>query len=486
MLAILMASGEMLQRAPRPTGRIRSRGENNGRRSADELDRRTRKLWIIPSALFGLGLVGSVVLLLALQSPLTFRMDDWVLLLNRSAGTALDPHNGHLLVVEVLIYRGLLNVFGMDSAQPYQVVSTLLFASAVALVHVWLRERIGGWLALAGLLPVLVLGAASDDLLWSVNLAFSGSMACGVGAFLALDRSSYRWACMLLLGSLAFDSLGICFVLAVLARLAIERHHAYVVAIPSALYAVWWLGWDRGASSQVTSDNLLHAPAYVVGGFASSIASLFGLVNHTALLGLPQSYAIRAGPEPIWYVVLAAAVLAAVVYLWGRFSLRLVPVLVLIVSYWLLAAATMGLLFGAPIESRYQWMGVIFLLMVVAEVVRGVRVGRWPVVVVLGLAIAGAIANLNLLLDNANRYEAVSNSERPVLAAVESSGALDPNLRLSQYDPFLYEVFAGPYLEAVKRHGSPAYSEAALPESQRPKFNATLRALRRQRLLFGH
>jgi hypothetical protein len=423
-----------------------------------------------------------VVLLLILQAPLTFRIDDWAFLLNRSAGTALEPHYGHLMVVQLLIYRGLLNVFGMDSAQPFQAVSTLLFAVALALLFVWLRDRVGAWLALAGLLPVLVMGSASEDLLWSFQLAVSGSMACGVGAFLALDRRRYRWACVLLVGSLAFSSLGICFVLAALARLLIERRHAYVVAIPIALYAAWWAGWDRGASSQVTGDNLVHAPAYVVGGFASSLASLFGQVNHTALLAFPQTYAIRAGPEPIWYVLLAGAVIGALVLLRGRFSFRLIPVLVLAGSYWFLVAATMSVRFGAPIESRYQWMGAVLLLMVAAEVVRDIRVGRWPVVAVFGLGVAAAAANLNLLFDNANRYETVSNSERAVLAAVESAGPLDPELRLRQYDPFLLRVSAGPYLEAVQRHGSPAYSEADLPESQRPRFNGTLRALRRQQV----
>jgi hypothetical protein len=104
------------------------------------------------------------------------------------------------------------------------------------------------------------------------------------------------------------------------------------------------------------------------------------------------------------------------------------------------------------------------------------------VVAVCGLGVAAAAANLNLLLDNANRYETVSNSERAVLAAVESAGPLDPELRLRQYDPFLLRVSAGPYVEAVQRHGSPAYSEADLPESQRPRFNGTLRALRRQQV----
>ena len=450
-------------------------------------------------ALFSAGLCAAVVLLIVLQSRLTFRIDDWVFLLNRSnldPNAILAPHNGHLMALPALIYKGLLETFGMSSAVPFSVVSTALFAVAMAVVFEWMRARVGGWLALAGLLPVLVLGSASDDLLWSFQLGFFGSMACGVGALLALDRrdraTGGRWACTLLVLGLAFSSLGICFILAVVARLSFEpgrRRNAYVVGVPIGLYALWWLGWDRGAASQVTRDNLIHAPLYVVSGFASSLGSLFGLVNETALLGFPQNYSARAGPGLASYALLAVVVLVvAVVFLRRSRPFapgRLVPILVLAGSYWVLAAATAKPVFGAPIASRYQWMGAIFVLMVAAELARGMRIGRWPVIIALVLGGLGAYANLNLLLDDAGRYETLSQAERAGLGAVEIAGDSGyPGLKLPAHVP-LYKKGTGPvtragsYMSAVEAWGSPAYSEselAARPEGDRATADETLGA----------
>ena len=119
--------------------------------------------WLSAAPVVGLvvGVVASGALLLAYQSHLTFYVDDWVFLLDRrgsSAGVFLDPYNNHIVLAPVAIYKGLLELFGMTSALPFQIVSTLLFLLSVVLLFIYVRRRVGGWVALLASLLILFLG----------------------------------------------------------------------------------------------------------------------------------------------------------------------------------------------------------------------------------------------------------------------------------------------------------------------------------------
>ena len=334
----------------------------------------------LPTLLFALASFASGLFLLHLQSNLTFRIDEWAFLLTRphmGLSGILDPRYGHLLALNALLYWSFLHTFGMASPAPYQVASVFLYLLAMTVVFAWLRHRAGGWFALVVCAPVLVFGSASEDLLWSFQMAFFASMAFGVGSLLALDRARPFWdrvACLLLILSLRSSGLGVCFLPAVAVRLLFEprrRQRAFIVGIPTALWGVWLLGWGRNANSRVTYENVLHAPTYLIKGLASSLAGLFGLVHTTLLVGLPPLPAdLRAGPGLWGYLLLSAATVAFL----GR-GLRqgwpplrdLLPALILLICYWLLVAAAAPLLYGAPTASRYQWMGAVFVLLVAAE-----------------------------------------------------------------------------------------------------------------------
>src|SRR4029077_12978819 len=121
----------------------------------------------------------------------TFLLDDWEFLLYRrdfDAGAVLDPHGEHIVALPGLIYKALQATVGMGSARPYRAASTALFLSSAALLFVFLRRRVGDWPALAATAIVLFLGAAWEDLLWSFQMTYFGSMAAGLGALLALER----------------------------------------------------------------------------------------------------------------------------------------------------------------------------------------------------------------------------------------------------------------------------------------------------------
>ena len=136
-------------------------------------------------------MVTSGVLLLHWLGRLTFWRDEWDFLLHRrswSVGTFLDPFVEHLVAASILIYKVGVSAFGMDSGRPFQVVAVALFLLSVALLFVYVGRRVGEWLALAAILPILFLGPSWDDLLFPFQMALFGSVACGIAALLAIER----------------------------------------------------------------------------------------------------------------------------------------------------------------------------------------------------------------------------------------------------------------------------------------------------------
>ena len=98
------------------------------------------------------------------------------------------PHNEHLSLVPVLVYKLLFSTVGTDSYVPYRVAGLLLHCGVAALLFAYARRRVGELLALGAAAIVLFLGTAWPDVLWPFQIGFLGSLAAGIGALLALDR----------------------------------------------------------------------------------------------------------------------------------------------------------------------------------------------------------------------------------------------------------------------------------------------------------
>ena len=181
----------------------------------------------------------------------------------------------------------------MSSALPFQIVSTGIFLLSNVALFIHLRRRVGDELALLGTTLVLFLGASWIDLLWSFQVAFSGSIAAGLGALLALERDEQRSdavACGLLVIAVAFSELGVSFALAALVSVALgprpRRNRLYVALVPLALYAIWFLGWGHKGSDTFSAHNVLVSPKYVFEAISQAIASLLGLATPLTGSGL--------------------------------------------------------------------------------------------------------------------------------------------------------------------------------------------------------
>jgi len=441
--------------------------------------------------LLGLGLAASGALLIAWQSHLTFLLDDWDLLLSRrgfNLHALFDPHARHLIVGPTLVYKGIQATLGMDSILPYAAVATAFFLASVLLLFVYLSRRVGEWVSLAAVLPVLVLGTGYGDLLSAFQLCYSGSIAFGLGALLVIERADRRgdWiACALLVASLAFAEISLAFAAGVLVAIVLQRgplRRAWVVAVPVALYAVWYFSFGSPYSnvpSDLSANNIATSPSYVLDGFASSIAALLGLGRPNELFDTSHDLLLWGRP------LLVAAVAAATAFALRRRSRLdgwILVALVVGLTFWLLTAFNFQV--GRfPTASRYQYVGAVFLLMIAAEIATGWRPGWKGLAGVFGVALAAAIGNLVTLHDGYRSLASSSVTVRGGLGGLQiAADRVSPDLVLTpQNSDFNYFtlVKAGPYLSASEKFGSPGYSQdelAGASESARTAADKVLAA----------
>jgi hypothetical protein len=409
-------------------------------------------------------MAASAALLLSYTANLTFLGDSWELLVRRtgwSPNTFLESFNEHPVVIPALIYKLLLAAFGMESALPFHVVAISLFLLCATLVFVFMRRRVGNWLALCGALLLLFMGAAHEDLLWEFQMCFFGSIAGGLGALLALDREDRtgNWlASILLVVATAFSTLGVPFILAAAAKVALgpapRRSRAFVPLLPLALYTIWWLGSGHSAGNQLGLSDLPDLPGYVFDAASAGVASLLG------------RQPIEAGGHPPTLAQILTIVLGvAFIYWFGRrqkMSNGLIVALVLTFSFWGLLALDRG---PQRFSGRFQYPSGVFLLMIAAEALRGRRI-RPPIAAVIAIVTAAAVAGGISLLDQgySTKWKPTSGNIKATLAAVDIAGPdAQPTYEISL--PPSISVSVGRYRRALRSHGTPAYSEFQLLSS---------------------
>ena len=416
----------------------------------------------------------SGVLLIHFMTRQTFWRDEWDFLLHRrgwSLDTFFHPFVEQLLAIPILVYRLLQTTFGMDSPLPYQLVAVFLFVFSVTMLFVYARRRMGEWLALAFTLPILFLGPSWDDLLFPFQMALFGSIVCGIGALLVLDRRDRNGdvaAMVLLIVCLFFFDLGVAFVAGVTVELAFGRdrwRRAYVVVIPTFLWLLWYAGWGHEAETFISFKNFAYTPSYIADGLASSIATLVGLgsINFSA----PRSPLEWGRP----LLVLAVAVFGWRIYRLGRISERLAATLAILLGFWFLSGLNTNPLAAAEV-GRYQYIGIILLVLVIAELMRGVVVGRIATAIIVFVGATAALANAPELFDASDGIADQSVREKGGLAALElSRDQVDPDLQLTEENSdvnYLLLMDAGSYLSAVDAYGSPAYSAEELATAPEP------------------
>ncbi len=434
--------------------------------------------------LLGLALLAAAAVLLSYGSGLTYFQDSWEFLMNRrgfGAAALLEPHNEHIVLAPVLIEQLLLRVFGMGSTLPEQVLLVALLLGTAALTFLYVRRRVGAWPALMAAVLLAFLGPAWQDLLWPFQIGFVGSALFGVAMLLALERDDRRWdaaACAFLALSVGFSSLGLAFAVGAAVDVLQRRRsrglrRVYVAAVPLALYAAWYAGWGRDAETHLSAHNVLVSPRFVVEGLSASLDSLLALATIFD----------EAVGRSHWGLPLLLALLALVVYCQFRrpgFSPRLWPVAASAAAFWFLAGFN-SIPGREAYSSRYLYVGALFLLLIAADLLEGVRFGRRALLAGGAITLLAVGFNLVPLREGRDFLESQTVLTRSDLAAIEiAENTVEPSFTLPPEisgTSFLNEIEAGEYLTAVREFGSPAYTPAELadaPEAGRKQADVVL------------
>jgi hypothetical protein len=424
-----------------------------------------------PEALLGIALASSVALLLLLTREMTFIQDTWEFLMNRrdvTVDTLLAPHNEHIVVLPVAVEQLFLRAFGMDDARPEYLLLAIALAATALLLFLYVRRRAGPWPALFAAVVLLFLGPAWEVLLWPFELTFVGSMLFGIAMLLAFDREDRGGdvaACLCLCLSFGFSGLGVPFAAAAAVDLLQKRRRrglrrAYVVLVPTVLFGLWYLGWGSEASTNFSLDNVLGAPRYAFESAAAATGSLVGLGPGSGVTG-----------DPIWAQGLLIVLVVGFAYRQLRkpgIAPGFWPVAAAATTNWLLTAFNQvpG---REPTSSRYQYVGAVLVLLLLANLAQGARFGRRALAAIGAVAVAAVVVNLSILADGRDILRVQAELTKADLGAIEiarltvgPSFGLTPEIAGTRT---LIDIRAGEYLSAVDEYGSPAYSPSEFEEA---------------------
>lgn len=328
----------------------------------------------------------------------------------------LAPHNGHLVLLGKLIYRGLFLTVGADYAV-FRAVEVAGVLTCSGLFFVLARRRVGPWAALIPSVLLLFLGYAGESLLWPFNLHTIFALAFGLGALLTLERNDRRGdlaTCVLLVLSVATVELGLAFAVGV-ALLVLRRadrwRRAWIFAVPLVLFAIWWLWARRFGQTTFDLANVRLIPIDLTSSLAAVAGSIFGL-NPTGA-GVPTSVTT----DTPWADALAALAVVGLVF---RLSKGKVPdalwvSLAVILTYW----AMIAMAERPPDAVRYIFVGTVMVLLTAAAALRGARPTRTPLIAAACIVAFAIPPNIAKFYDERASSVTDANNSRTEYAMLE-------------------------------------------------------------------
>lgn len=418
-----------------------------------------------------------------LERGLTYGWDEFVWL--EHAGLTEDltlffrPYGGHLIAFPYFLWRAMLELFGA-SFTAFAVAQVTGLSLLAALLYVYAKRRIGPILALAPAIAMLFLGSA-----WAVvlepmmGIQFLCALVPGLAALLMLergDRLGDAAACGLLCLALAGFSQSVPFLLGAILAVALSpdwRRRLWVVAVPAAAYGIWRLWAAQFEATGIVFSAVPFLPAYFADALAVFTSATFGLVpligpGPWTLLRL-QGFDISLLSQGVVFTV--AELLAIGVAFWlirrrGPIPRTFWPPLAILVALWV----ELGIILvpgRTAAEPRYLYAGVLVLLLVLVEMLRGVRTTRLTVAIALTLTVAAVIGNLARFHEGRQTLDAIQKEARADMAVIQLAGqngdqSFTPNVHAPYLVPAALALNTGPWLEVVDRYGSSAHSIAQL------------------------
>ena len=405
---------------------------------------------------------------------------------NASLEWALHGTNGHLIFLNVLLYRAVLEVFGAGSYLPFRVICLALQISVVWLLFLYLRPRVNGWLIVACASPLLFLGSAWVVTASAYGIVILTPIVLGLGAMLAADRrqpwfdllASFLLVCALLSHSGALPFLTGVAVL-VLIRDRSWSSRIWIVA-PALLFFLAWSVWTRALSPDlsffddpVSAGNFTHLPSSLVDTPAAALAAVTG-----AFYRLDPSGGLDFNLSPGYALLVIACI--GIFWLWrrdgSRISSRVLVPGAMLLTFAFLIAFGMSDPDRQATSPRYLYFTVLCVIWIFCEISPAIRWRPLGVGFLLGVLGLGLLANGSIYGKSASGLREHGETARAAETALAIAGPeSDPLLQISDVvapfgSPGAFSQWRATLdRRSIGRFGSVAYT----PESLRAASQET-------------
>ena len=346
----------------------------------------------LPRRIFVVSATVAFLLLLALGSATTFRVDDWDLVANRSLldpASLVRPYNQQFIAVPIVIFRLIYAVVGLHSYLPYLAVLLALHIATATVVRHVVSEFAGEVPGLAAGILFLFLGSGYENLNAAFQIGQVIATGSGVLAMdLAIRHRRSRAAAVLFMVALASHAIGAAYLAGtIVAMLAFDRRRVAWMAIPLASLGMWTFAFDLGslaARDEPIAAAIAAVPLFMVVGPIAAVAAVFGLsLAGGAILvaigiGVARLERLRPAYPPL---VIGAGV-------------------ALIAEYALIAMSRAAFGIGATTWSRYVYSAVPLVLVFVAAYLGSISASwtkparRRATMVLAGLTVIAVVGNL--------------------------------------------------------------------------------------------
>lgn len=397
--------------------------------------------------------------------------DEWNFISDREGlgvDQLLGQHNGHLVVLPVLIYKFIIGVFGIGVMWPFYALSVGLHLAVACLVFVFIRRRANPWLALMAGLIVMFMGTGGENIIWSFQIGMLGSMAAGIGALLVFESGDSRavrvGSASLLAVSIAFAGTGVIFLIGLSLYMFWTEHRrkAFAVAVvPGVLFALWFLvfGLDFKPDRELWAvvRFAVEMTMYAFGGLIGLDANWGRVAAVLAFVGLFVALSRDERIEPKTAVLVAMPV-----------------------AFWVLTA-TQRAGWSGPEATRYVYVGVILILLAASQVARPQQFTQGGWLCIWALFAVSLASNAQALKDTAGIFRGHYAHFRADMTAATIAGP--DAARVSQFDVFDPTLGPGDMAELLeligRADGRLAYDFAELagePNDVRGAVDASLLA----------
>jgi len=395
-------------------------------------------------------------ILLYLGRSLTFWQDEWRLI--TFTGTTIDylrPISEHWSTFPLLLYRATFGVFQLHSYLPYLVELIVLHLLAVAGAYILMRRRVGPRVATALAIPLLLLGAGSENLFWATQFGFVGSVMFGVWAIVFIERTD-RWspviASVLLLASLMSSGMGLFFLVAAFGRTILNpslRMRTLAVVPPTAAYLLWYLLLGHEPFRQSDLADPLAVVPFVARGIGHSTGAITGLgyLPDRDLLAVALFFALLIAT--VWAVIAGRPLALAAGCLFASLAM-----------YTLVGFVRAHHESNFAIRSRYVYVATFLVILAVADWLPelGARMTARPrrrvtITRVLAVAlVASIVVNIKALVVTREQFQKRADGTRAYIALALAHGDepwVDPNSVPNGMPPMPL------LLTTLERYGSP-------------------------------